>query len=198
MPRSKRLRNFINEYNESPKTEKMSFIPPFFILTLEFILIIHAIFYGNLFVIIITSILVIISLIEIIFVSAEIHEHYQRTNFDREMTIRLDDFIIEKNEKNVKKIVEEFIHKNFHYETHRNEIYHVACQIMATHKEEMWEGTLDTRLKLFIEKNNSHNIRTLIENFIDKYPEYKKDPGKVYPLAAQMIEKYKKLQEKKK
>lgn len=198
MPRSKRLRNFINEYNESPKTEKMSFIPPFFILALEFILIIHAIFYGNLFVIIITSILVIISLIEIIFVSAEIHEHYQRTNFDREMTIRLDDFIIEKNEKNVKKIVEEFINKNSHYETDRNEIYHVACQIMATHKEEMWERTLDTRLKLFIEKNNSHNIRTLIENFIDKYPEYKKDPGKVYPLAAQMIEKYKKLQEKKK
>ncbi len=114
------------------------------------------------------------------------------------MTIRLDDFIIEKNEKNVKKIVEEFINKNSHYETDINEIYHVACQIMATHKEEMWERTLDTRLKLFIEKNNSHNIRTLIENFIDKYPEYKKDPGKVYPLAAQMIEKYKKLQEKKK
>ena len=94
MPRSKRLRNFINEYNESPKTEKMSFIPPFFILALEFILITHSILYGNLFVIIITSILVIISLIEIIFVSAEIHEHYKRINFDREMTIRLDDFII--------------------------------------------------------------------------------------------------------
>ena len=198
MPRSKRLRNFITEYNESPKTEKMSFIPPFFILALEFILIIHAIFYGNLFVIIITSILVIISLIEIIFVSAEIHEHYKRINFDREMTIRLDDFIIKKNEKNVKKIVEEFINKNSNYETHRNEIYHVACHIMATHKEEMWERTLDTRLKLFIEKNDSRNIRVLIKNFVDKYPEYKDNPGKVYPLAAQMIEKYKKPKEKKK
>jgi len=198
MPRSQRLRNFINEYNESPKVEKMSFIPPFFILTLEFILITHAILYGNLFVIIITSILVIISFIEIIFVTREIHEHYKRISFDREMTIRLDDFIIEKNEKNVKKIVEEFINEHSNYITNRNEIYHVACQIMETHKEEMWERILDTRLKKFIEKYKIQNIRILIENFIEKYPGYKKDPGKVYPLAAQMIEKYRLLKRKKK
>jgi hypothetical protein len=190
MPRSQRLRNFINECNESPKLEKMSFIPPFFILALEFILITHAILNGNLFVIIITSILVIISFIEIIFVSREIHQHYKRINFDREMTIRLDDFIIEKNEKNVKKIVEEFINEHPNYITYRNEIYHVACQIMETHKEEMWERTLDTRLKKYIKKNKKEKFRTLIENFIEKYPEYKKNPGKVYPLAAQMIEKY--------
>jgi hypothetical protein len=198
MPRSQRIRNFINEYNESPKVEKMSFIPPFFILALEFILIIHAILNGNLFVIIITSILVIISFIEIIFVSREINEHYKRINFDREMTIRLDDFIIEKNEKNVKKIIEEFINEHPNYNTHRNEIYHVACQIMETHKEEMWERTLDTRLKKYIEKNKRENIRTIIEKFIEKYPEYKKYPEKVYPLAAQMIDKYKSIKRKRK
>ena len=62
----------------------------------------------------------------------------------------------------------------------------------------MWERTLDTRLKKFIEKNKSQNIRTLIENFIEKYPGYKKYPGNIYPLAAQMIEKYRLLKRKRK
>jgi hypothetical protein len=193
MPRSGRLRNFIKEYNESQRVEKLSFIPPFFILALEIILIIHSIVYFNLFVIIITLILVVISVIEIIFVTSEIHEHYQNSTFDREMTIRLDDFIIEKNENNVKKIVENFIDEHTEYNTHRNEIYHIACQIMETHKEELWEKTLDIRLKKFIKKNPNKNIKEIIEKFIEKYPEYKKYPGKVYPIAALMIEKYNKL-----
>ena len=58
---------------------------------------------------------------------------------------------------------------------------------METHKEEMWERILNARLKNFIKKNKSQNIRTLIEKFVEKYPEYKKGPGKVYPLAAQII-----------
>jgi len=52
MPRCGRLRNFIREYKESPRTERISFIPPFLILTLEIILIIHAILLNEIFVII--------------------------------------------------------------------------------------------------------------------------------------------------
>ena len=63
---------------------------------------------------------------------------------------------------------------------------------METHKEELWEKTLDTRLKIFIKKRIHYNIREIIEKFVKKYPEYKKNPAKVYPLAAQMIEKYNK------
>jgi hypothetical protein len=137
MPRCGRFRRFIKEYNESQKTDKISFIPPFFILILEIILITHALIENNIFVIWLTSILVIISIIEIIFVTREIHEHYQSSNFDRELTIRLDDFIIGKNEKNVKNIVEKFIDKNPNYEKYRNEIYRISCQIMETHKKEL-------------------------------------------------------------
>ena len=43
MPRSGRLRTFIKEYRESPRTERVSFFPPFLILALEVILIAHAI-----------------------------------------------------------------------------------------------------------------------------------------------------------
>jgi hypothetical protein len=192
MPRSGRLRGFIQEYNESEKTDKLSFIPPFFILILEIILITHAILENNIFVIWLTLILVIISIIEIFFVSREIHEHYNRNSFDRELTIRLDDFIIEKNENNVQQIVEKFIDLHPNYDEYRNEIYHISCQIMETHKKELWEKTLELRLKKFISKNSEIPIREVIDNFIDKYPEYETDPARVYPLAAILIEKYSK------
>lgn len=197
MPRSSRLQNFICEYNESPKLEKISFIPPFFILILEIILIAHAIIEHNTFVIVLTFILVIISILEIILVGKEIHEHYQRSSFDRKLTIRLDDFIIEKNETNVQKIVEEFIEKYPKYNINRNEIYHIACQIMETHNEELWEKTLENRFKKFIKKSDKIQIKDLIEKFIKKYPEYKKDPGKIYPLFADYIRKNKEKTNKK-
>ena len=82
MPRSGRFRSFISEYKESPRLEKMSFIPPFLILALEVILIIHAFVVNEIYVIILTSILLVISLVEIILVSLEIHEHYTIINFD--------------------------------------------------------------------------------------------------------------------
>ena len=192
MPRTGRFRRFIKEYNESQKTDKISFIPPFFILILEIILITHAIIENNVFVIWLTLILVIISIIEIIFVAREIHEHYQSNNFDRELTIRLDDFIIEKNEKNVQTIVEKFIDVHPNYEIYRNEIYHIACQIMETHKKELWEKTLELRLKKYVLKNSNYSMKEIMDNFMEKFPEYNKDPGRVYPLAAQMIEKYSK------
>jgi len=192
MPRTGRFRRFIKEYNESQKTDKISFIPPFFILILEIILITHAIIENNVFVIWLTLILVIISIIEIIFVAREIHEHYQSNNFDRELTIRLDDFIIEKNEINVQTMVEKFIDVHPNYEIYRNEIYHIACQIMETHKKELWEKTLELRLKKYVLKNSNYSMKEIMDNFMEKFPEYKKDPGRVYPLAAQMIEKYSK------
>ena len=192
MPRTGRFRRFIKEYNESQKTDKISFIPPFFILILEIILITHAIIENNVFVIWLTLILVIISIIEIIFVAREIHEHYQSNNFDRELTIRLDDFIIEKNEINVQTMVEKFIDVHPNYEIYRNEIYHIACQIMETHKKELWEKTLELRLKKYVLKNSNYSMKEIMDNFMEKFPEYRKDPGRVYPLAAQMIEKYSK------
>jgi hypothetical protein len=61
---------------------------------------------------------------------------------------------------------------------------------METHKKELWEKTLELRLKKFISKNSEIPIREVIDNFIDKYPEYETDPARVYPLAAILIEKY--------
>jgi len=119
MPRSGRLRRHIREFTGSSRAEKLSFIPPFLVLIVEIILLQHAIRIQVDYVIELTIILLILSAIEIILVSREMHKHYQRSNFDRILTIRLDDFIIERKKKNVKELVEEFIEKYPHYSSYR-------------------------------------------------------------------------------
>ena len=58
---------------------------------------------------------------------------------------------------------------------------------METNKIELLEKTLELKLKKFIQKNSKKSIREIIDQFIATYPEYKKDPDKVYILTAQMI-----------
>lgn len=187
MPRSGRIRNFIKEYKESPRTERISFIPPFLILALEIILIIHAIIVQEIYVIILTFILLIISTIEIVIVSYEIHEHYTIINFDRILTIKLDDFIIESKGKNVKKIVTDFIEKHQEYEVYRNEIYHTTCQILETHKEEAIEKVLEGKLNKFIKKKKKATVDEIVNMFIKKFPKYKPYRSEIYIKTAQIM-----------
>jgi metal-responsive CopG/Arc/MetJ family transcriptional regulator len=187
MPRCGRIRNFIKEYKESPRTEKISFIPPFLILTIEAVLIVHAIILNEIFVIILTAILLVISTIEIVIVSYEIHEHYIKINFDKKLTIRLDDFITEKKEKNVKKIVTDFINQYSEYDKHRNEIYHTTCQILETHKEEEIEKELTLKIRKFISKNKITTVDDIVDSFIKKFPKYRKFRGEIYIISAHIL-----------
>jgi len=187
MPRCGRLRNFIREYKESPRTERVSFIPPFLILAIEIILIIHAILLNEIFVIVLTFVLLIISIIEIVIVTYEIHEHYSKINFDKKLTIRLDDFITEKKEKNVKKIVADFINQYPEYEKYRNEIYHTTCQILETHKEEKIERDLTIKLKKYIIKKKKPTVDEIVKSFIKKYPKYSKFRTEIYVITAQIL-----------
>ena len=187
MPRSGRLRTFIREYEESPRLEKMSFIPPFLILGLEIILIIHAIIVEETYVILLTLVLLVISTIEIILVSMEIHEHYASSNFDRILTIKLDDFIMEKKEKNVKKIVTDFIEQYPEYNKHRNEIYHTTCQILETHKEEAVEKEIFEKLNKFMKKRKKANVDEIVESFVKKFPKYKGYRVEIYEKTCQLM-----------
>jgi len=188
MPRSGRLRTFIREYKESPKFEKLSFIPPFLILFVECVLLAHAftIEATDIMVVELTTILLIISMVEILLVSKEMHEHYQRGNFDRVLTIKLDDFMTQRKDKNVKKIVTDFIDQYPKYEKYRNEIYHIACQVLETHEEEEWERALNEKLKKFISKKKKMTVDDLLKAFIKKYPLYKKYKGKIYEKICQI------------
>jgi len=188
MPRSGRLRNYIREIAESPRAEKLSFIPPFLILIVEIALLHHAVTtYADQYVINLIVVLLIISIIEIFLVMREIHEHYQRSNFDRELTIRLDDYITERKTEKVKKIVEDFIDVHPDYGPHRTEIYHIACQIMDTLKEKAWEKALTDKLKKFIKRRKKMNVGEILKAFIKKYPTYKKYRAKIYHIACQIM-----------
>jgi len=188
MPRSGRLRTFIREYNESSKFEKLSFIPPFLILFVECVLLAHAftIEATDIMVVELTTILLIISIVEILLVSREMHEHYQRGNFDRVLTIKLDDFITQRKDKNVKKIVTDFIYQYPKYEKYRNEIYHIACQVLETHEEDAWEKVLNEKLNKFLSKRKKMTVDNLLKEFIKKYPPYKRYKGEIYEKICQI------------
>lgn len=189
MPRSGRLRRYIREFTGSSRAEKISFIPPFLIIIVEGVLLAHALTINvpDIMVVELTTILLIISLVEILFVSREMHEHYMSSSFDRILTIRLDDFVLQQKEKNVKKIVEDFIDMHSHYKNHRNEIYHITCQIMETHKEEAREEALMGKLKPFIKRRKKKNVDQIIKAFIKKYPQYKKYRAEVYEQTCQLM-----------
>ena len=186
MPRSGRLRSLIKESNESTKTKRLSYIPPFLILIFEIILLIHGYLEREIIVILLTSILLIISMIETILVSREIQEDYNKSNFDRILTIKLDDFITETREQNVKRIVECFVDKNSKYGKHRNELYHISCQILQTHKEEEWEEILNENLSKFISKNHEKTVDDLLKDFLKKHPSYKKYRDLIYEKICQI------------
>ena len=123
MPRCGRIRTFIKEYNQSPKANKLSFFLPYLILVLELIVLIDALLISNLIIVSITIILVTISVLEIIFVTREIHNKIIESNFDKILTIKLDAFITNKREKNVKIIISDFLEQYPEYDKHRNKIY---------------------------------------------------------------------------
>jgi len=188
MPRSGRLRRFIKESRESARAQRISFIPPFFILVVELILLLHAltIDHPDIWVVELTAVLLFISVIEIILVTKEMHERYQKSNFDKILTIRLDDFITKTHKTNVKNIVTEFLEKYPRYSSNRSEIYHTACQIMETHKEEEIEEDIEEKLKKFIDRRKRENVDEIVEKFVKKYPKYKKNRSEVYEITCHL------------
>ena len=194
MPRSGRLRRYIREFTGSSRAEKISFIPPFLIIIVEGVLLAHALTINvpDIMVVELTTVLLIISIVEILLVSREMHEHYISSTFDRILTIRLDDFVLRQKEKSVKKIVEDFIDIHSEYKNKRSEIYHITCQIMETHKKEAREEALVKKLKPFIKRRKKMNVDEILKAFVKKYPNYKRYRAEVYESTCQLMEKSKK------
>ena len=188
MARVGRLRNLLKEVTESPSIEKLSFTLPFIVIVVDVILIEHAIRINEPYIIALTTILFFLSLFEIAVVLSEIHERNQKSSFERILTIKLDDFILQRKKKNVKKLVEDFIKIYPQYKSHRTEIYHIACQIMETHKEEVLEKTLADKLKRFVKRRKKMNVDEMLKAFIKKYPAYKECRGRIYQKICQIME----------
>jgi hypothetical protein len=186
MVRLRGLRNFIQELAESPLIEKISFVLPFFVIIIDIIILEHAIRIQEVYIIVLTTLLFFLSVVEIAVAMGEIHDRYQQNNFERTLTIKLDDFMLEQKNNNVKKIVEDFIDMHLEYKNKRSEIYHITCQIMETHKEEAWEEALLKKLKPFIKRRKKMNVDEILMAFIKKYPTYKKNRTKIYQKTCQL------------
>ena len=186
MVRFRGLRNFIQELAESPLIEKISFVLPFFVIIIDIIILEHAIRIQEVYIIVLTTLLFFLSVVEIAVAMGEIHDRYQQNNFERTLTIKLDDFMLEQKNSNVKKIVEDFIDMHLEYKNKRSEIYHITCQIMETHKEEAWEEALLKKLKPFVKRRKKMNVDEILMAFIKKYPTYKKYRAKIYQKACQL------------
>ncbi|RLF27544.1 MAG: hypothetical protein DRN08_02015 [Thermoplasmata archaeon] len=140
MARLNKTRNIIRELTDSPLIEKISFLLPFVVLLIDIVILEHAVRIREGYIIVLTTLLFVLSTVEIVVVLDEIHRHYQKNNFERKLTIKLDDFIIKRRKRSVKNTVEDFIREYPEYNSYRNEVYHIACQIMETHKEEKYRG----------------------------------------------------------
>jgi hypothetical protein len=188
MVRLGKCRGIIREIAESPSIEKLSFILPFFVIVIDILIIEHAIReHLPPYIIGLTSLLFILSLIEIAVVLDEIHEHYSKTNFQRILTIKLDDFIIKKKKRSVKRALEDFIQEHPEYTRNRHEVYHLVCSIMETHKEKIFEETLKTKLEQFIRISKKKDVDSIMKAFMRSHPEYKGHPGMVYKFACQIL-----------
>lgn len=187
MPRCGRVRTFINDCIQSPRTKKISFFLPYLILILELIVLIDALIISNLTIAYIAIILVIISVLEIIFVTKEIQYRIIENNFDNILTIKLDDFITKKREKNVKIIISEFIEQYPEYNKHRSKIYHTTCQILETHQKEALDKDITDKLNQIIKDNKKLNVDQIVEKFLEKYEKYEKYRSKIYDKTCKLL-----------
>jgi hypothetical protein len=189
MPRCGNLRRYIWEIAETPRAELMSFVPPFLILIIEIVLLNHALHLKESYVIVLTSTLLTVSVVELILVARELHQHSIKNTFDRTLTIKLDDFITETNKINVKDIVSKFIERYPMYLKNRGEVYRLTCQIMQTHKDEIVEKEYTTKVAYFVKRTKLTNASEILAEFVSKYPKYEKYSSDLYERICNILDK---------
>jgi len=129
MVRYGRLRRFLSEIAGSPLVEKVSLILPFVILGIDFHILNYSLHRMDFEIVLPAVILLVLSLIEIVVVVDEIHVTALKMSRERELTIKLEKFVLENPELNVKDVVNRFIKKHPEYKELRRDIYHLVCQI---------------------------------------------------------------------
>jgi len=129
MARYSKLRKFLTEIAGSPSIEKISLILPFIILGIDIHILQYSLFRKDFEIVLPATILLALSIIEIIVVIDEIHVTARKMNMERELTIRLEKFIFDNPKLNVKEVVNKFMEKHPEYKDLRKDIYHITCQI---------------------------------------------------------------------
>ncbi|HDM25158.1 MAG TPA: hypothetical protein ENG24_00980 [Thermoplasmatales archaeon] len=123
------MRRFLSEIAGSPLVEKVSLILPFVILGIDVHILNYSLHRMDFEIVLPAVILLVLSLIEIVVVVDEIHVTALKMSRERELTIKLEKFVLENPELNVKDVVNRFIKKHPEYKELRRDIYHLVCQI---------------------------------------------------------------------
>ena len=129
MARYSKLRKFLTEIAGSPLVEKISLILPFIILGIDVHILQYSLFRKDFEIVLPATILLALSIVEIIVVIDEIHVTARKMNMERELTIKLEKFIFDNPKLNVKEVVNKFVEKHPEYKDLRKDIYHITCQI---------------------------------------------------------------------
>ena len=129
MARYSKLRKFLTEIAGSPLVEKISLILPFIILGIDIHILQYSLFRKDFEIVLPATILLALSIVEIIVVIDEIHVTARKMNMERELTIKLEKFIFDNPKLNVKEVVNKFMEKHPEYKDLRKDIYHITCQI---------------------------------------------------------------------
>jgi len=136
MVRFRRIRNRLREIGESTTTERLLLILPFFIMSLDLYLFIHALSLRDIYVIVPVLILLAFSLMEIFVTLEEIHEraleHMKYKNLEAKVRKAMSKA---KSRVTVRSLMNHILEEHPELKDHEKALYHVICQILAENKE---------------------------------------------------------------
>jgi len=131
MVRFRRLRRWLGELAESTTTERILLILPFFILSLDLYLLLHAFSIGDTSIIIPAFILSILSVAEIIVTLDEIHERAMEMLKQRRIKAKVRKVMNKTDKVTVRGLLNQVLEEHPELKSHEKSLYHVICQLLS-------------------------------------------------------------------
>ncbi len=136
MVRFRKIRNRLREVAESTFTERLLLILPFFIMSLDLYLFIHALSLRDVYVIVPVLILLAFSIMEILVTLEEVHERAMEHKKYRDLEAKVRKAIGRAaNNVTVRSLMNHILEEHPELRDHEKALYHVICQILAENKE---------------------------------------------------------------
>ena len=132
MVRFRRQKRWLKELAESTTTERILLILPFFILSLDLYLLLHALSLGDMYIIVPVLILFAFSVVEIVVTLDEIHERAVELLRYKKLETKVRKAMEKKSSRvTVRSLLNDILEEHPELRDHEKSLYHVICQILA-------------------------------------------------------------------
>lgn len=132
MVRFRKLRKWLRELTESTTTERILLALPFFILSLDLYLLLHALSIGDMHIIIPVLILFVFSVAEIVVTLDEIHERATELLRYKRLEAKVRKAMEKtKDRLTVRTLLNHILEEHPELRKHEKSLYHVICQILS-------------------------------------------------------------------